>query len=182
MTVKGQRQGARDARMDWTERGAMNNVHFSSKSDEYSTPQWLFDLLDSEFHFGLDAWATAANAKCEMYFSPTVDSLKQEWRGTIYCNPPYSRCGPCVEKAYYSSLLGATVVCLIPARTDTTYWHRFVTKAYEIRFLKGRLKFGNEKNSAPFPSAIVVFKPGNHVRPITNYVDLAEVQGSLFGC
>jgi len=159
----------------------MNNVHFSSKSDEYSTPQWLYDLLDAEFHFTVDVCATAANTKCSAYFSSEADGLEQEWQGAAYCNPPYSEWGLWVEKAYLSSLLGATVCCLIAARTDTTYWHLYCTRAYEIRFLKGRLKFGTEKNSAPFPSAIVVFKPGNHVRPITNYVDLTEVQRSLFG-
>src|SRR5262245_19781021 len=137
-------------------RGTMNNVHFSSKSDEYPTPQWLFDLLYAEFRPSVDVCATAANAKCDVYFSPEVDGLKQEWTpGKVYwMNPPFGReIGRWVEKAYRSSLLGATVVACLPARVDTAWWFDNVTKAHEIRFLKGRLKFGNEENSAPFPSA-----------------------------
>src|SRR6516162_4511054 len=107
--------------------GKMNKVHFSSKSDEYSTQQWLFDLLDAEFEFGVDVSATASNAKCDVYFSPEVDGLKQDWTpGKVYwCNPPYSEIALWIEKAYHSSLLGATVVCLIPARKDTRYWHLY---------------------------------------------------------
>jgi site-specific DNA-methyltransferase (adenine-specific) len=162
----------------------MNPVHFSSNSDEWSTPQWLFDLLDTEFHFTVDVCANSRNAKCKRFFSPEMDGLKQEWPLGEVCwmNPPFSDCARSIEKAYLSSLAGVTVVCLVPARTDTIYWHRFVTKAYEIRFLKGRLKFGDSKNSAPFPSAIVIFKPGEHRRPRVRFVDLAEVQRSLFGC
>ena len=163
----------------------MNPVHFSSKSDEWGTPQWLFDLLDSEFGFTLDVCAVAQNAKCRRYFSPAVDGLKQVWPAgeVIWCNPPYGRdTRSWMVKACESAAAGATVVCLIPARTDTDYWHRFVTKAHEIRFLKGRLKFGNAQNSAPFPSAIVIFMPGKHDRPRVRFVDLADVQQTLFGC
>ena len=161
----------------------MNRVHFSSRTDQWSTPQWLFDLLDSEFDIEWDVCATAANAKCERYYTPEMDGLKQTWRGVCFMNPPYGKeIARWIEKAYQSSLLGATVVCLIPARTDTTYWHRFVTKAHEIRFLKGRVRFGDSASGAPFPSAIVVFKPGQHERPKVRFVDLGEVQKSLFGC
>jgi site-specific DNA-methyltransferase (adenine-specific) len=161
----------------------MNGVHFSSKSDEWSTKQWLFDLLDSEQRITLDVCGSSLNAKCERYFSKEDDGLKQDWGHEVcWMNPPYSDCARWIEKAYVSSLVGATVVCLVPSRTDTIYWHRFVTKAYEIRFLKGRLKFGDAKNSAPFPSAIVIFKPGRHKKPRVRFVDLAEVQRSLFGC
>jgi phage N-6-adenine-methyltransferase len=161
----------------------MNTVHFSSRTDQWATPHWLFDLLDSEFGFTLDVCAIPENAKCARYFSPEVDGLTQEWRGVCWMNPPYGReIARFVEKAYLSSLLGATVVCLIPARTDTDYWHRFVTKAHEIRFFKGRLKFGDAENSAPFPSALVIFRPGKHTQPRVRFVDLAEVQRTLFGC
>jgi phage N-6-adenine-methyltransferase len=161
----------------------MNAVHFSSKSDRWATPQWLFDVIDAEFDFTLDVCAVAENAKCPRYFSPSVDGLQADWTGNCWCNPPYGReIGQWMEKAYRSALAGATVVCLIPARTDTDYWHRFVTKAHEIRFLKGRLKFGDASNSAPFPSAIVIFKPGIHRRPMVRFVDLAEVKRSLLGC
>jgi phage N-6-adenine-methyltransferase len=161
----------------------MNAVHFSSRSDQWATPHWLFDLLDAEFGFALDVCALPQNAKCERYFSPEVDGLKQEWGGVCWMNPPYGReIGGWVEKAYTSSLAGTTVVCLIPARTDTDYWHRFVTKAHEIRFLKGRLRFGDAENSAPFPSALVIFRPGKHTQPRVRFVDLAEVRRTLFGC
>jgi phage N-6-adenine-methyltransferase len=161
----------------------MNGVHFSSKTDLWSTPQWLFDLLDAEFGFDTDVCALPENAKCRHFFTPEQDGLSQPWRGTCWMNPPYGReIGRFIEKAYRSSLLGATVVCLIPARTDTDYWHRFVTRAYEIRFLKGRLKFGNAEAGAPFPSVIVIFKPGKHGTPRVRFVDLSEVQRSLFGC
>jgi site-specific DNA-methyltransferase (adenine-specific) len=160
-------------------------VLFSSKSDQHPTPQWLFDLLDSEFDFGADACATAEDTKVPgCYFTPEMDGLMQDWRGrgTIFANPPYGDSPSWVEKMYRSSLEGVTVVALIAARPGTTYWHRFVAKSYEIRFLKGRLKFGNAKNSAPFDSAIVIWKPGRHRRPRVRWVDLAAVQRSLFAC
>jgi phage N-6-adenine-methyltransferase len=161
----------------------MNPVHFSSRSDDWATPQWLFDLLDAEFGFTLDVCATADNAKCRHYFSPEMDGLKQDWRGVCWMNPPYGRqISRFVEKAHQSALQGATVVCLLPARTDTTYWHRVIAHAAVIRFLKGRLKFGGAPNSAPFPSAVVVFQPGQHRKPQVRFVDLAEVQQNLFGC
>ncbi len=88
-----------------------------------------------------------------------MDGLALTWLGTCWMNPPYGRkIGQWVRKAYESSLLGATVVCLLPARTDTAWWHDYVVKG-EIRFLRGRLKFGGQKNSAPFPSAVVVYRP-----------------------
>jgi phage N-6-adenine-methyltransferase len=161
----------------------MNSVHFSSETDQWETPQWLFDLLDAEFSFELDTCATAGNKKCPCYYSPEMDGLKQLWKGTCWMNPPYGReIGRWIEKAYESSLAGATVVCLIPSRTDTLWWHGLITKAHEIRFLKGRLKFGRSENSAPFPSAIVVFRPGKCKEPRVHFVSLTEVQSSLFAC
>lgn len=131
---------------------------FSRQSDEWETPNWLFDMLDREFHFGLDAAASYNNAKV----TPFIDqnSLNDDWHtdSPVWLNPPYSKIGPFMKKAYEESQKGATVVCLIPSRTDTRYWHDYVMKADEIRFIKGRLKFGNSKNSAPFPSCIVVFR------------------------
>jgi phage N-6-adenine-methyltransferase len=160
----------------------MNEVHFSSKSDEWATPNWLADLIRDELDIRTDVCATAANAKCAHYFTREADGLKQEWVGTCWMNPPYGReIGRWVEKAYRSSQAGATVVCLLPARTDTSWWHLWVTRAEEVRFLRGRLKFGGAENSAPFPSAIVIFRPGEH-QPRVRFVDLAEVQRSLFGC
>jgi phage N-6-adenine-methyltransferase len=161
----------------------MNPVHFSSRSDGWETPQWLFDLLDAEFGFTLDVCATAENAKCRRYYTPETDGLGQDWRGVCWMNPPYGRqIGRFVEKAHRSAIQGATVVCLVPARTDTAYWHRVVAHASEIRFLKGRLKFGGAPNGAPFPSAVVVFRPGKQDKPEVRFVDLAEVRRALFGC
>jgi site-specific DNA-methyltransferase (adenine-specific) len=137
---------------------------FSKASDEWETPQWLFDLLDREFHFDYDLACTKKNCKCQCgIFVPEQDALIFPWkwlgsRDIIgFLNPPYSKIGQFMEKAYEESQKGATIVCLIPARTDTKYWHDYVMKAQEIRFIKGRLKFGDSKNSAPFPSVIVIF-------------------------
>ena len=135
---------------------------FSSGSVEWATPQPLFDALDAEFSFTLDPCCTIENAKCETFFTKEDDGLVQDW-GThaVFMNPPYGReIGAWMEKAYLSSLAGATVVALIPARTDTRMWHRFAMKG-EIRLIRGRLKFGNAKNSAPFPSAVIIFRPPN---------------------
>ena len=124
----------------------------------WETPQHVFDELNQEFRFDIDVCATKENAKCATFFSPEMDGLKQEWEGTCWMNPPYGRAiGDWVKKAYESSLKnGVTVVCLLPARTDTKWWHDYCMKG-EIRFIKGRLKFEGGKNSAPFPSAIVIF-------------------------
>lgn len=137
------------------------SVHFSSKSNEWTTPQYLFDELNEEFNFTLDPCATDENAKCSKYFTIEDDGLSKDWSNdVVFMNPPYGRgIKKWIKKAYEESLNGATVVCLIPARTDTTYWHDFIfDKADDIKFLKGRLKFGNGKNSAPFPSAIVIYE------------------------
>lgn len=135
------------------------SIHFRSNSHEWSTPQELFDELNREFCFVLDVCASAANAKCERFFTRKDDGLKQPWSGMCWCNPPYGRdIGNWVERAFQSATSGlASVVCLVPARTDTRWWHDFVLNATEVRFVKGRLRFGGHENSAPFPSAIVVF-------------------------
>jgi phage N-6-adenine-methyltransferase len=129
----------------------------SSNSDRWETPQKLFDELNQKYNFELDVCALPENAKCENYFTPEVDGLKQDWAGVCWMNPPYGReIGKWMKKALESSRNGAIVVCLVPARTDTAWWHDYAMKG-EIEFIRGRLKFGNSKNSAPFPSAIVVF-------------------------
>lgn len=136
------------------------SVHFQSQTAEWATPQGLFDSLNLEFNFQLDVCATEENAKCPRFYSRKENGLLQPWVGVCFCNPPYgSQIRHWIQKAFQSSLEGATVVLLIPARTDTHYWHDYVTKASEIRFLKGRLRFGGSPNSAPFPSAVVVFRP-----------------------
>ena len=133
-------------------------VMFSSKTDDWETPQDLFDKLDQEFEFNLDVCATRDNRKCRNFYAKELDGLKQDWSGVCWMNPPYGReIGKWVQKAYEESLKGSTVVCLLPSRTDTKWWHGYCMKG-EVRFIKGRLKFGNSKNSAPFPSAIVIFR------------------------
>ena len=134
------------------------DVMFSSKTDDWETPQDLFDKVDQEFEFNLDVCATRDNRKCRNFYAKELDGLKQDWSGVCWMNPPYGReIGKWVQKAYEESLKGSTVVCLLPSRTDTRWWHDYCMKG-EVRFIKGRLKFGNSKNSAPFPSAIVIFR------------------------
>lgn len=131
---------------------------FSSETDEWATPMWLFREYDLEFRFTLDVCATPENAKCKRYFTRSDNGLAQDWSGSCWMNPPYgATIGQWMEKALQESQRGATVVCLVPARTDTAWWHDYATKG-EIRFLRGRLKFGDAENSAPFPSAIVVYR------------------------
>lgn len=137
-----------------------NELMFSSKTDLWATPQTFFNKLNSVFRFTLDVCALPDNAKCINYFSPNEDGLSKEWNGVCWMNPPYGRgIEKWIKKAYVSSISnGATVVCLLPARVDTRWWHDYCSKG-EVHFLKGRLKFGDAKNNAPFPSAIVVFRP-----------------------
>lgn len=135
----------------------------SSDTPEWATPQDFFDELDGEFNFTLDPCATKENAKCVKFFTREDDGLKQSWEGErVFMNPPYGReIGKWMKKAYEESIKGSLVVCLVPARTDTRWWHDYAMKAWPhgIRLLKGRLKFGNSKNSAPFPSAVIIFSP-----------------------
>ena len=138
------------------------DVMFSSATDNWSTPQDFFDKLNDEFHFTLDVCADETNHKCEHYYTKEIDGLSRPWIGTIWCNPPYGRkIGEWVRRAYLSSNIGsATVVMLLPARTDTRWFHEYIYNKSntEIRFIKGRLKFGGCKNSAPFPSMVVIFR------------------------
>jgi len=135
-------------------------VHYSSKTCEWATPEKLFSVLDAEFQFTLDPCCTSENAKCPKYFTATEDGLRQDWAGhVVFMNPPYGRqIGNWVQKAHESAQAGATVVCLVPSRTDTKWWHDYVLP-HEVRFLKGRLKFGGSRHNAPFPSAVVVMRP-----------------------
>ena len=136
------------------------SVHFSSKTDLWYTPQDFFKKYDDVYKFETDVCATDDNTKCAKYYTEEMDGLSQEWRGVCWMNPPYGRTiSKWMKKAYESSLSGATVVCLVPARTDTNWWHDYAMKG-DIEFIRGRLKFGGSKNSAPFPSAVVVFKGG----------------------
>tara|TARA_R100000773_G_scaffold20680_1_gene18440 strand:+ start:603 stop:1112 length:510 start_codon:yes stop_codon:yes gene_type:complete len=161
------------------------DVHYSSESNEWQTPIDFYDKLNDEFKFTLDPCASIHNYKCEKYFTIKENGLKQDWsKDIVFMNPPYGKeIKYWVEKAYFESLKGAVVVCLIPARTDTSYWHDYIFPfAFDIRFIRGRIKFGKteqvnyyeqlnifgikEKKTfsfdtdlpAPFPSAIVIFK------------------------
>lgn len=136
------------------------SVHFSSARDDWATPQDFFDALDEEFSFTLDVCASASNAKCANYFTRAVDGLSQEWScERCWMNPPYGReINTWIKKAVEASRRGALVVCLVPARTDTAWWHDYAVQADEIRFVRGRLRFGDAKHAAPFPSAILIFR------------------------
>jgi site-specific DNA-methyltransferase (adenine-specific) len=142
-------------------------VHFSSQDQTWETPQDLFNKIDA-LHgpFEWDACASLENTKVGgCFFDEEDDGLQQDWIRTatkFWVNPPYNNCKEWIKKAYDQSLQGCEVTCLIPARTDTKYFHDYIMKAHTIYFIKGRLKFGNSKNSAPFPSMIVIFKAGRH--------------------
>jgi site-specific DNA-methyltransferase (adenine-specific) len=136
------------------------SVHFRSDSDLWSTPQDFFDALHAEFGFTLDVAAIADNAKCDRYFTPEQDGLQQDWGQDIcWNNPPYSQVAQWMAKSYEASKAGATVVCLVYAKTDTQWWHDYVEPYADYQLLKGRLKFGGSPNSAPFGSAVVIFWP-----------------------
>lgn len=136
----------------------LNRALFSSAQTEWETPRALFTLLQREFSITLDVCATRRNRKCPVYFTCAQDALRQRWRGICWMNPPYGRqIRVWVKKARAESLRQATVVGLLPARTDTTWWHDHVMKAHEIRLLKGRLTFVGAPAPAPFPSAVVIF-------------------------
>lgn len=153
----------------------INEALFSSKKMDYCTPQDLFDELNEEFNFVLDAAATDKSAKCKHYYTPETDGLSKSWfienGGAVFCNPPYGRStGKWVEKAHEEAQKGMPIVLLIPARTDTSYFHDYIYGQAEIRFLRGRVKFTDEEGNpcrdqkgkamgAPFPSMVVVFNP-----------------------
>lgn len=140
----------------------LNRGLFSSLTPEWPTPAVVFAALDGVYHFDLDACATPENAKCQRFFTPDQDALRQEWTGSVFLNSPYGReIGRWLKKAWESAQQGATVVCLVPARTDTSWFHSYCMKG-NIFFIRGRLKFGDAQNSAPFPSAVVVFEPSKH--------------------
>lgn len=137
-------------------------VMFSSKTDQWATPQDFFDKLNVEFSFTLDPCADENNHKCSKYFTKEEDGLLRDWAGeTVFCNPPYGRTirhwvKKCHDEVYLNQCPCA--VMLIPARTDTTWFHQYIYGKAKIRFVKGRLKFGDSANSAPFPSMVVIFK------------------------
>lgn len=138
------------------------SVMFSSKTDQWATPQWFFDELNKEFRFTLDPCADEFNHKCDKYFTKEQDGLSKSWGNeVVFCNPPYGREIPQWVKKCFDEVHSGGCPCavmLIPARTDTRWFHQYIYKQAEIRFVKGRLKFGDSNNSAPFPSMVVVFR------------------------
>lgn len=140
------------------------DLMFSSKKMDWTTPQDFYEELNDEFHFTLDPAASKENAKCRMFFTEEDDGLSKDWGGqVVFCNPPYGRALPkWIEKCYKESQKpNTTVVMLIPARTDTRAFHSYIYHKAEIRFIKGRLKFGDGANSAPFPSMVVIMRGGD---------------------
>jgi site-specific DNA-methyltransferase (adenine-specific) len=135
-------------------------VLFSSKDQSHATPQDFFDKIDKEFNFDLDVCATSQSAKCSKFFTKEDDAFKQDWVGNCWMNPPYGReIIHWMKKAWEEHQKhGNTIVCLVPARTDTNWWHNYVEGKAKVRFIKGRLKFGNATNSAPFPSVLVIYQ------------------------
>lgn len=139
----------------------INKGLFTSKTDEWGTPIKLFEELNKEFNFTLDPCATKDNHKCDKFYTKEQNGLIQSWGGEIvFCNPPYGRELPIWVKKCYDEHIkhGITIVMLVPARTDTSYFHDYILNKSEIRFIRGRLKFNDCKQSAPFPSMIVIYK------------------------
>jgi len=141
----------------------VNRVVLSSDRHDWATPRRFFAALHREFHFTLDVCATAENACLPRYFTPDDDALTKSWQGErCWMNPPFgSRIGRWVRKAYTEAMNGAQVVCLLPARTDTSWWHECVVNAKEVRFIRGRMRFSGHAVNAPFPCAVVVFEELN---------------------
>lgn len=134
--------------------------HVPGQRIDWATPQEVFGPLHKEFGFTLDVCAHEENAKCPNFYTVRDDGLSQTWSGVCWMNPPYGRgIGEWVAKARRSAENGATVVCLVPARTDTTWWHKHVIDHAEIRFVRGRITFVGAKSTAPFPCCVLVFRP-----------------------
>lgn len=138
----------------------MNKSLLSTGKNDWETPHDFFEELDKEFHFTLDPCASEQNHKCKKYYTEKENGLLQDWSGEIvYCNPPYSakEQDAWVRKCYEESI-HALVVMLVPARTDTERFHKYILPHAEIRFLKGRLTFVGAKDPAPFPNMVVIFR------------------------
>jgi site-specific DNA-methyltransferase (adenine-specific) len=153
----------------------MNNVHFKSSDREWETPEAIFQPLKKEFNILVDVCANAENTKCKAYFDRKINGLTANWGNAIkltgskntacWMNPPYGRgIDSWIKKAHDEALKGVTTVALIPARTDTSWFHNYIHNKQEVRFLKGRIKFVDAESSAPFPSMIVIFRPTQEVK------------------
>ena len=130
---------------------------FASNSQEWSTPDSLFLPLHAEFNFTLDVCASKSNAKCAEFFTKEIDGLSQFWDGVCWMNPPFNALGKWVLKAWTESQRNAIVVCLLPSRTNTNWWHDYAMKG-EVRFIRGRPKFGGWEHGLPQPLATVIFR------------------------
>lgn len=158
------------------------DLHFSSQTNEWATPQDFFDRLNTFYLFTLDPCATSENAKCARFFTEAEDGFMQPWAPErVFMNPPYGRAiGKWVKKAYEESLRGATVVCLIPARTDTKWFHSFIWgKAANIVFVQGRIKFGGHSNAAPFPSMVVTYAPFGVTETKVKVMSASQLSGAI---
>lgn len=145
------------------------NTRTKRSKDNWETPQYFYDLLDNEFHFTLDPCASHLNHKCVNYFTKEDNGLKQSWKGhKVFCNPPYSDKDKWIKKAFWEGANRDTlVVLLIPTASDTKIWHKYIMKAKEIRFIKGRIKFeldGESQGSPNFASSLIIFE-GDHTNP-----------------
>ena len=161
---------------------ALQKAMVSSKTNEWSTPQDFFNFLDEEFNFDIDVAATKKNKKCSIYFDINNDGLSKSWNklsfSACWMNPPYGgHTGAWIKKAYEESKTGATTVCLIVSSTDRSYWHDFIFPyAKQIRFTRGRLRFGNVKSTAPFAYAVVIFSPALFTDRIVYYSESINKQ------
>ena len=154
---------------------------FESKKQEWTTPQEMWDRLDEEFHFTIDLAADEQNTKCETYFSKENDALSQDWFGVGWLNPPYgdgnSKLLKWVQKAFDETRkVGCTVVMLIPARTNTRWWHHYCMQAAELRFINGRPKFGNAVHGLPQPLALVIFRNDSQPLKVSSYEVLTSTR------
>ncbi len=126
----------------------------------YPTPQWLFDQYDAEFHFSIDVAADSSNTKCARYYTIHDDGLSQSWKNeVVWCNPPYGNIMPWVKKAHQESLTGTTTVMLLPCRTETKWWHDYIAPYAKIHWIRKKIKFGGQRDTAPFACAIFIFRP-----------------------
>lgn len=164
----------------------VNKALFSSNTDEWGTPEILFELLDREFDFNLDPCGSRnriLKSKGMITYFPPENGLEFNWNNeTVFVNPPYSEIASWCEKCFNESFTSNIIVMLVPSRTDTRYWHNYIMKAKEIRFIKGRLKFGGSKNCAPFPVSIVIFNDmirGSKRRPKCSTFDLKTLSDSF---
>jgi phage N-6-adenine-methyltransferase len=147
---------------------------FESAKQDWTTPREMFAYLDKEFRFDLDLAASAKNTLCSRYFDKAADALQQDWKGICWLNPPYGeksgKLSDWVKKAHAESAKwGSTIVMLIPARTNTRWWHQYCMDADELRFLQGRPKFGDAIHGLPQPLALIIFRPHRGITKLGSF-------------